>query len=201
MTRPVSASAPLRVLRSLLLATVCLLTGVLAHVTAGGELPGPLALAALLAVGTAVAAPLLRFRASTRRVVLLLVVGQTVVHAVLTAASGHHEDGAAAHAGTGPASWLHHLGEDLTAGHAVMAATHAAAAAAVGLWLARGEHALWLLVALATAVLVDRIRPPRAAAATAPPRVVPVDHTLLPPVTHASTVCLRRRGPPLPCDL
>jgi hypothetical protein len=199
VSRPESASAPLRWLRALFLATVALLAGSLAHVTARGELPGATAMAALLALGTTVAAPLLRNRASTCRVALLLVLGQTVVHALLTAASGHHHDGMPEPGLTGPPLWLHHLVEDLTPTHLAMAVAHAAAAAVVGLWLARGEHALWLLVALAGQAVVDWIRPPRTLAVTIPPRVVPVDHALLPPVAHAFSACLRRRGPPAPC--
>jgi hypothetical protein len=199
VSRPESASAPLRWLRALLLATVALLAGGLAHLSAGGALPGALGLATLLVLGTAVSAPLLGTRASTRRVVLLLVLGQTAVHAVLTAASGHHEAEPPGPVMTGPALWLHHLGEDLTPAHAVMALAHGAAAAAVGLWLARGEDALWLLVALAGQVMAPLVRWPASVVMTAPPRVVPVDGRLLPPVSHALASSLRRRGPPLPC--
>ena len=120
MSRPESASAPLRWLRALLLATVALLAGGLAHVSAGGALPGALGVAALLVLGTTVSAPLLGTRASTRRVVLLLVLGQTAVHALLTAASGHHHEDEAGPVLTGPALWQHHLAEDLTATHAAM---------------------------------------------------------------------------------
>ncbi len=88
MSRPESACAPLLWLRALLLATVAVSAGSVAHVTADGALPGAPAMVVLLALGTAAAAPLLRTRASTRRVVLLLVLGQAAVHAVLTAASG-----------------------------------------------------------------------------------------------------------------
>ena len=92
----------------------------------------------------------------------------------------------------------HHLAEDLTAAHAVMALAHAAAAAVVGLWLARGEHALWLLVALAGHALVPMPRL-SAAVVTAWPRVAPVDHAQLPPDARAFTTCVRRRGPPVRC--
>ena len=198
MSRPESACTPLLWLRALLLATVALSVGSVAHVTADGALPGAPALVVLLALGTAAAAPLLRSRASTRRVVLLLVLGQATVHAVLTAASGHHDDGPAEVPATGPALWVHHLAEDLTAAHAVMALAHAAAAAVVGLWLARGEHALWLLVALAGHALVPMPRL-SAAVVTAWPRVAPFDHAQLPPDAHAFATCVRRRGPPVRC--
>ena len=80
-----------------------------------------------------------------------------------------------------------------------MALAHAAAAAVVGLWLARGEHALWLLVALAGQAVAPLVRWPAAVVMTVPPRVVPVDGRLLPPVSHALVSSLRRRGPPLSC--
>lgn len=197
MPRPESATAPLRWLRALLLATVALLAGSIAHLTADGLLPGPVGMAVLLAVGTTTAAPLLRTRASTHRIVLLLVLGQTAVHALLTAASGHHEDEPGPVL-SGPALWLHHLSEDLTADHAVMAVAHAAAATVVGLWLAHGEHALWLLVDLAARALAPRVRWLSPLVPTRPPRVVTLDTTRL-SGRGVFTVCLRRRGPPVPC--
>lgn len=66
---------------------------------------------------------------------------------------------------------------------------HAAAAAVVGLWLARGEHALWALVRLAGPVALPIV--------SGPPRVVRVDHTGLPPTSLALARSLRRRGPPV----
>ncbi|WP_122818764.1 hypothetical protein [Nocardioides pantholopis] len=44
--------------------------------------------------------------------------------------------------------WVTHLVEDLTGANALMALAHLAAAAALGWWLARGEHALWTLLCL-----------------------------------------------------
>jgi hypothetical protein len=194
--RPESAPAALRWLRALLLSTVALLAGSLAHLSAGGRLPGALGMVGLLVLGTTAAAPLLRSRASTRRVVLLLVLGQAAVHLLLTAGSGHHEDEPGP-IPTGPALWLHHLSEDLTADHAVMALAHAVAAAAVGLWLARGEHALWLLVDLAAQALAPLVRWPALLVPARPPRVVPLDQVLLPGISVLA-LCLRRRGPPVP---
>ena len=74
-------------LRALLLATVALVAGSVAHAGAHGVLPPPPVLLALLAVGTTVVAPLLRRPAGTGRIVLLLVVGQAAVHAALTASA------------------------------------------------------------------------------------------------------------------
>ncbi len=95
--------------------------------------------------------------------------------------------------------WVLHLTEDLSGPHAAMALAHAAAAAVVGLWLARGEHALWVLVWLAGRSLARLAGPvPLIVGVAGPPRVVRADHTLLPPTSRALARTLRRRGPPLP---
>lgn len=138
-----SARGPLLWVRALLLATVALLAGTLAHVSAHGVLPGPAVLTLLLLAGTAAAAPLLRREASRRRIVALVVLGQAAVHAALTLLGGHH--GEETSGGAAPA-WLEHLTADLTGQHALMAVGHAGAAAVVGLWLAAGERILWALL-------------------------------------------------------
>lgn len=74
---------------------------------------------------------------------------------------------------------------------------HAAAAAVVGLWLARGEHALWALVRLAGRSLARLAGPAALPVVSGPPRVVRVDHTGLPPTSLALARSLRRRGPPV----
>lgn len=66
--------------------------GVVGHVGAGGLLPGPGVVVALLAVSVALSAPALREQASARRLVGLLVLGQAWVHVVLTASAGHRDD-------------------------------------------------------------------------------------------------------------
>lgn len=78
--------------RALLLAGVALLTGVIAHVGAGGLLPGPGVLVALLAGCTAAAGCLLGRPASTLRIVALVMAGQTFIHGVMTALGGHRGD-------------------------------------------------------------------------------------------------------------
>ena len=80
------------------------LVGALGHVTAGGLLPGVPALLLLLATGTTVAAVFLSRPASTRLLVGLVVVGQTLVHGALSLTAGQ----AAGHgAGHGAASYRH----------------------------------------------------------------------------------------------
>jgi hypothetical protein len=178
-----SAGPALRWLRALMVAVVSVAVGGFGHVSAEGLLPGWGALAALVLVSTAVAASLLGRPASTARVVLLLMVGQTLIHVALTMMAGH--EGAPAPDTTAMAmtsrpvapdladggrrvgslydqlhreppvlehlsvpSPLLHVFADLTGANAVMALAHLAAAAAVGLWLASGERALWTVLAL-----------------------------------------------------
>ena len=194
MPRPESAPAALRWLRALLLATVALLAGSLAHASAGGRLPGAARDGRRCWSSARGRWPRCCARAPPPAgVVLLLVLGQAAVHLLLTAGSGHHEDEPVAVL-TGPALWLHHLAEDLTARHAVMALAHAVAAAAVvGLWLARGEHALWLLVDLAGHAFAPLLRWPALPVPARPPRVVPVDGVLLP--RHLGPRALACRAP------
>src|SRR3954451_9233216 len=79
----------LRWCRALLLATVALSAGVAAHLGADGVMPGRTALTVLFLVCAAGSACFLGRPASRLRVVLLLVGGQTFIHAGLTALAGH----------------------------------------------------------------------------------------------------------------
>jgi hypothetical protein len=150
-----TAGPLLRWVRALVLAGVCLTLGVTLHVSADGLLPGPVPLLVLLGLSTAGAAAFLGAPASTRRVVALLVVWQTLVHGALTVLSGHRGDLPGSHAeaaghGHGVASArVQHLLADVTGPHVAMALGHLLAAAVVGLWLAAGERALWRLLTLA----------------------------------------------------
>lgn len=110
--------------------------------------------------------------------------------------------------GTGEGALTHLLGHALAGGPAMLLA-HTAAAAAVGLWLALGERALWdLLVLLAVrarraceaAAPAARLRTAYAALASLPdpallrPAVAPP--VLRPPGRHHPRA-VTRRGPPL----
>jgi hypothetical protein len=185
-----TAGSALRWSRALLLGVVAMGSGVLAHVSAGGLMPGSTALLVLLGLCVTTAASLLGRPASTLRVVVLLMSGQTVIHGALTAMSGHRGDPPVVHARhpatplrptltggdgrrvgslydqlyvhqTGAArpqlsvpAPVQHVVADLTGPHAAMALAHLAAAAAVGLWLAMGERALWTVLTL----MADRVR-------------------------------------------
>jgi hypothetical protein len=54
---------------------------------------------------------------------------------------------------------VQHLVADMTQQHAVMALAHLLAAVAVGLWLARGERALWALLALTAGLATQLLEP------------------------------------------
>ena len=102
-----TAGAALVWLRALVLSAVALVAGSVAHVGAHGALPAPVVLVALLALGTTGVAPLLRRPAGTARVVLLLVAGQVMVHAALTALGGHHDESRSRTRCTDPPSGSH----------------------------------------------------------------------------------------------
>ncbi len=86
--------------RAVVLTASTFLVGALGHVTAGGLLPGPVALVSMLAVGTTLAAALLARPASARLLVALVVGGQTLVHAALSLTAGHAADARTAPAAT-----------------------------------------------------------------------------------------------------
>jgi hypothetical protein len=75
--------------RGLVLTAATFLVGALGHVTAGGLLPGIPALVLLLGTGTTLAAVFLSRPASTRLLVGLVVIGQTLVHGALSLTAGH----------------------------------------------------------------------------------------------------------------
>lgn len=89
-----------------------------------------------------------------------------------------------------------HLVADLTA-HAPMMLLHLSAAAAVGLWLAVGERALWSLVALTgrRLVLVLHLVPDPVFPAPGTPAAM--HREVLRPASADRTRPLLRRGPPL----
>jgi hypothetical protein len=194
MDRPTGPQ--LRWARAGLLAAVAMASGTLAHASAGGLMPSRTAMVVLFGICVVGAASLLGRPASTLRVVVLVMAGQTFIHGALTALAGHKGDppltrapvsrtlphvpvpstGSGSRSGslydqlyanrptgiaptqlTVPAP-VQHLVADMTGPHAAMALAHLAAAAVVGLWLARGEHALWTILNLLQAARSGLIR-------------------------------------------
>jgi hypothetical protein len=161
--------------RAGIVSAMTFLLGAVGHVSTGGLLPSWVALGAMFAVGTAISAVVLAQPASARRIVALVVVGQTVCHGLLSLAAGHAGDAAAVSAttsvgalpvsgGARVGSLQDHYeamvgapstGSALTlpdpaalVDHLPMFVAHTAVAVVVGLWLAAGERALWALLAL-----------------------------------------------------
>ena len=193
--------------RAALLGSVVCVLGVAGHVTADGELPGPVWLVLLLAVSVSLCAPLLARPASTLRVVVLLVVGQALAHAFLGVTSGtgaghragslqQHVDAGMAGGPDGPALDAARVAGADSAPHPVLG-VHLLVAVAVGLGLALVERALWTLAAL--------LRPLLIAWALVHLRVVVPVRDLVrlpatPPALRSSqriARCVVRRGPPL----
>lgn len=209
--------------RALFLASIAAMLGGTAHVTAGGLLPSPIALALMVAVLTVLAAPALTVQATYRRLAALVGGGQMIVHLVLTATAGH----AAPHAASSPRSavvpgpdraggvrdqlavvpdaddvgpaagqGLQHLLDHLAGTNALMAAAHLVAAAGIALWLWRGEQALWTLLALLTRWLR---RPERLAGSN--PRLRFGAGSFASPTSPftrwEATASISRRGPPV----
>jgi hypothetical protein len=78
--------------RALVVGSLAFFLGVVGHVTADGLLPGPVFLAVLLAMSVLLSAPMLSRPASSLRLVVMLVGGQTLLHLVLTISAGHVGD-------------------------------------------------------------------------------------------------------------
>ena len=110
MDRP--AGPALRWTRAVLLGAVTMSVGAVAHVTAGGLVPGATALLVLFAGCVLAVAPFLGRPASTVRVVVLLMAGQALIHAALTTVAGHRGDPARASAQPVPEPLPPSLGGD-----------------------------------------------------------------------------------------
>lgn len=202
-----SASLTLRWSRAVLLGFVTLLTGTVAHASAGGFLPSASAMALLFAICVVGSASLLGRTASIPLLIGIVAGGQTAVHLLLSLSGGH--------AGVAPppsvvgfgdggfivsVPWAF-LGEELT-GHVPMMTAHLVASIGVALWLSVGETALWSVLH-STAVIVLRPLLVARAALLAQPAPTPlvrlrtlIETPVLPahlPVLARSVV---RRGPP-----
>jgi hypothetical protein len=161
-----ASDAVLRWVRVLTLPSVLFASGLGGHAAAGGVTPEPPLLVPLFVLTVFAVAPFAGAPMSPAWSMTLLIGGQGVLHAVLQLLSGsavttpttmpgadavpalsptsshlmtHHSEAAASH-GSGMSL--------MGGGHLVMLLAHLAAAVAVGLWLAAGERALWMVLAL-----------------------------------------------------
>lgn len=222
MTRP---GAALLWVRAAGVGLLAVFLGVAGHVTAEGRLPAAGVLVGLTLAAVLLSAPMLARPVGALRLVVMMIGGQALVHLVLTTTAGHVGDPGAAPAVRRVSSPLpsvdgrrvgslqdaydaagaltattpavpQHLVEDLVS-HAPMMVVHLAAAAAVGLWLAVGERALWQLLAMTGRRLVLAVHLVLFPLLPAPSRPAAAATRVLRPVATSRIRPLLRRGPPL----
>ncbi len=180
-----SARTPFHALRAATLAAATVALAASAHLLAGGQLPAPGILLAVLALTGLVCTAATRLKLGFPAVASLLGAGQLILHESFTAFSGTvagSSDGTAAHHGPAnlpasiPAASPEHVqahGPD-PALALLMLAGHAAATLLSALLLAKGEDALWTLAAwLRPLVQLPSPITPDAGAAPAVPGLTP----------------------------
>ena len=199
-----SDRAPFHALRAATLATAAVTLAASAHLFAGGQLPAPGIVLALLALTGLAYTAATRLKLGFPAVAALMGAGQLVLHESFTAFSGAVMGAAgstSAHHGPAnlpasiPAASLEHVqAHDLDPALApLMLAGHAAATFLCALLLAKGEDALWTLAAwLRPLVQLPSPVAPDARAAPAVPGLVP--GVCLMPWRNQRPDC--RRGPP-----
>ena len=161
-----------RGMRILTLPSVLFTSGLAGHVAGDGATPPGWVLVALFMLTVVAVAPFAGASLSPARVVALLIGAQGVLHAALQLLGGTFKATTMPGAGIGPATgsapasshlMMHHSAGAshgpvmplMSGGHLVMLVAHLAAAVVVGVWLAAGERALWMLLALTARPLVD----------------------------------------------
>lgn len=197
--------APLRFLRACLISTATLGLAAAAHTAAEGHLPETPVLVLLAVLSLAPVMLLSRYRLGLAAMAGILATSQTALHWAFTtlaepadhchgpgiAAHGHHQAFAIPPCATAGDALT---GHDMTgwAGAAMLAA-HILATAATALLLARGETALWNLLAWLEP-LARILRP-----TTLPPRArIPALPVATASVPHPGLRIPALRGPPLP---
>ncbi|WP_327582642.1 MFS transporter [Nonomuraea sp. NBC_00507] len=174
------AQLPLRLARTAAFSAVCVILATLAHVVGGGSGPEPwpagLGLAAVAGLGLALCGK----ERSPATVNGVLAVAQLGLHELF--------------AGDDTAYVSVHVHGDGLAVNAGMLLAHLTATLITGVWLARGEAALWSLLRRLGRRLV-LLRP---VAVPAVRVYVPVVFARVVPPQPGFRHCLARRGPPLP---
>ncbi len=199
------ARTPFHALRAGMFATLALTLAASGHVLAGGHLPAPAVLLALLALTGLGCTAATRLKLGYPAVAGLLGTGQLVLHEAFTAfggpAAGPAGNAAAPHHGpAGPPAGLPTGPLEQAAAHGLespaallMLAGHTAATLACALILAKGEDALWGLAAWLRPLL--DLPSPAARNATAAP-LVPVLPVPAAPLPWRNQRPDCRRGPP-----
>jgi hypothetical protein len=168
-----ASDAMRRWMRVLTLPTVLFTSGLVSHVVGDGATPPGWVLVALYTLTVVAVAQFASAPLSPAGVVGLLLGGQGVLHGLLqllagpamTATTTMHGGATGGTTGSAPASshLMHHGAEAshvpgmslMSGGHLAMLLAHLAAAVVVGVWLAAGERALWMLLALTARPLLD----------------------------------------------
>ena len=158
--------------RALTLPCVLFASGLAGHIAGGGLIPTGPVLGALFVLTVVAVAPLVTAPLRPAATVALLIGGQGLLHAAFELLSSTAvpaptvmciaSTDAMAAAPTTSCHVMMHGGAAspdpampvLGGGHLVMVRGHIAAAIVVGLWLAAGERALWMLLALSTRPVV-----------------------------------------------
>ena len=144
----------LRWARALTLASVMLCAGYSGHVAAGGVAPPGALMGPMLVVITVAVAPFVQKPASAWRVVVLMLVGQGLLHVALEVVASAGSPMMQSGAGHGMADTVPGVSSPssnlwmlcVNGAHLNMLVTHVGAALVVALWLAAGERAAWTLV-------------------------------------------------------
>ncbi|MGP3958091.1 MFS transporter [Nonomuraea sp. 3N208] len=177
------AQLPLRFARAAAFSAVCVILATLAHVAGGGSGPEPWAAGLGLAVVAGLGMALCGRERSPATINGVLAVAQLGLHELFAGDDTAYVSVVSAHG--------HGGGLAVDAG---MVLAHLTASLITGVWLARGEAALWSLLRR----LGRRFVLLRPVAAPAVRLVAPVVFTRVVPPQPGFRHCLARRGPPLP---
>jgi hypothetical protein len=180
------AQLPLRIARTAVFSAVCVTLAALAHVLGGGQGPAPWAAGLGLAAVTGLGLALCGRERSAATINTVLVVVQLGLHELFASDDTAYVTAYVAVHGHGAEQGL--------AVDAGMLIAHLTATLVTGLWLARGEAALWSLLRRVGRRLL-LLRP---VAAPAVRRCAPIVFTRAVPLQPGFRHCLARRGPPLP---
>ncbi|GAA3932170.1 hypothetical protein GCM10022244_46090 [Streptomyces gulbargensis] len=204
------ARSPLRALRAALFAVVCVALSAVGHSSMSAHPLPPLALLAALAVTAGAAWAGAGRRRGPAAIAGALLVLQGALHLTFSAVGGHapvpatppghgaHGHGHGAHATMDMAGAMPEAAAGQGAG---MLAAHLLAALLCGLWLARGEAALFTVARAALAYAFTPLRPPLAPVPVPDAPRGPVRRTrrdAREPHSVRLAHSLSRRGPPRP---
>lgn len=170
------SAAPFRLLRTGTLGFSVLALAAASHIGAGGALPAPGIMIALIALNILVATVVSQFKVNLPAMLALLGLSQFVLHNAFELLAGGNALSVASTTSTGPAAsaaMAHHLPADFTlvagegahsmSGHGAMSlsmlAAHAVATIATALMLYCGENALWAVARWLSPIVSPRAVP------------------------------------------